>query len=817
MRTLKYGKHTDIKWQESWEKNGIYKFSRENIDNKLYCLEMFSYPSGAKLHVGHWWNFGLTDSWARVKRMQGHSVFHPMGFDAFGLPAENYAIKTGIHPLDSTMANIATMREQLRTMGGTFDWDHEVVTCLPSYYRWTQWLFLKLHEHGLAYRKEAPVNWCPSCNTSLANEQVEHGACERCNAEVTKRNLTQWFFKITAYADDLLTGHEEINWPEKTKAMQKNWIGKSTGATIIFPLEHQAGTIEVFTTRADTLFGCTYLVLAPEHPLVNAVVREPFGEQVANYQEQTKKQSEIDRLATTKEKTGVFTGSHAYHPATGERIAIWIADYVLATYGTGAVMAVPGHDARDYDFATKYQLPIVRVVQGKDGCADSLPFVADGIVVGSSAFDGLTSEQARIAIVEHLHSQNGHAHFTTTYRLRDWLVSRQRYWGAPIPIIYCDDCGVVPVPASDLPVLLPYNVDFTPDGQSPLAKSAEFVNVPCPKCHKQAKRETDTLDTFVDSSWYFLRYPDNKNNDQPWDIDWINRLLPVDMYVGGPEHAVMHLLYARFIVKALKDMGYVNFGEPFKSLVHQGIILGADGEKMSKSKGNVVSPDAYIDKYGADVFRLYLLFGFNYLEGGPWSDDGIKATARYVERVERVVERAIEGMNHAGESMGGAEQELNYVLHRAIHGITQDVLDFGFNTCVSKLMELTNALYRYDMEAPTKNGPFVRHVTENFVRLLAPFAPHLAEELWATLGHANSVHAETWPQHDPKALSRDRIQLAVQVNGRLRDKIEVESDANEEAVKALALQAEKVLPFLVNSTVRKIIVVKGSLVNIVLG
>lgn len=630
-----YSKHTDAKWQSQWEETGLYKFKRERIKDKLYCLEMFSYPSGANLHIGHWWNFGLTDSWARAKRMQGFEVFEPMGFDAFGLPAENYAIKTGIHPQDSTMNNIATMRKQLRTMGAMFDWDYEVVTCQPDYYKWTQWLFLQLYKQGLAYRKQAPVNWCPSCNTSLANEQVNDGACERCQTEVTKKNLTQWFFKITAYADELISGLEGINWPEKTKIMQRNWIGRSTGAHIKFNLEGVEDEIGVFTTRSDTLLGCTYVVLAPEHRLVDLVTVPEQRAQVDEYIEYVKKQSEIDRLSTVKEKTGVFTGAYALHPVTGERLPIWIADYVLVTYGTGAVMAVPGHDTRDYEFALKYELPIPQVIKTSKDEDDALPFVEDGILVNSGQFDGLTSEDARLAIVDYLAAKGDQARQTINYRLRDWLVSRQRYWGAPIPVVYCDSCGIVPVPEADLPVLLPYNVDFTPDGISPLAKSEEFIHTTCPQCGQPAKRDTDTLDTFVCSSWYFLRYPDNRNSENPWDPAWINQMLPVDMYVGGPEHAVMHLLYARFITKALRDMGHINFDEPFKSLVHQGIILGPDGEKMSKSKGNVVSPDPYIEAHGSDVFRLYLLFGFNYIEGGPWSDDGIKAVARFVERIER--------------------------------------------------------------------------------------------------------------------------------------------------------------------------------------
>ena len=810
-----YSKHTDAKWQSQWEETGLYKFKRERIKDKLYCLEMFSYPSGANLHIGHWWNFGLTDSWARAKRMQGFEVFEPMGFDAFGLPAENYAIKTGIHPQDSTMNNIATMRKQLRTMGAMFDWDYEVVTCQPDYYKWTQWLFLQLYKQGLAYRKQAPVNWCPSCNTSLANEQVNDGACERCQTEVTKKNLTQWFFKITAYADELISGLEGINWPEKTKIMQRNWIGRSTGAHIKFNLEGVEDEIGVFTTRSDTLLGCTYVVLAPEHRLVDLVTVPEQRAQVDEYIEYVKKQSEIDRLSTVKEKTGVFTGAYALHPVTGERLPIWIADYVLVTYGTGAVMAVPGHDTRDYEFALKYELPIPQVIKTSKDEDDALPFVEDGILVNSGQFDGLTSEDARLAIVDYLAAKGDQARQTINYRLRDWLVSRQRYWGAPIPVVYCDSCGIVPVPEADLPVLLPYNVDFTPDGISPLAKSEEFIHTTCPQCGQPAKRDTDTLDTFVCSSWYFLRYPDNRNSENPWDPAWINQMLPVDMYVGGPEHAVMHLLYARFITKALRDMGHINFDEPFKSLVHQGIILGPDGEKMSKSKGNVVSPDPYIEAHGSDVFRLYLLFGFNYIEGGPWSDDGIKAVARFVERIERFVDRAVKIRHSKSPDLGRAEKEVNYVLHHAIRGITRDVEVFGFNTCISRLMELMNALYRYDSEVVDKNGKFIYEVTGTFVRLIAPFAPHLAEELWQALGHKYSVHNESWPEYSESALVKDTIELAVQVNGRIRDKIEVASDADEETIKAEALKAEKAIPFIEGKTVRKVIVIKGSLVNIV--
>ncbi len=814
-----YGTSIDRKWQQKWADSKLYSFNRDKVGKKLYCLEMFSYPSGNKLHLGHWWNYGLTDSWARMKRMQGFEVFEPMGFDAFGLPAENYAIKTGIHPKDSTMSNIETMERQLSEMGAMFDWDYEIITCLPDYYKWTQWLFLKLYESGLAYRKEAPVNWCPSCNTVLANEQVVSGACERCDTEVTKKDLTQWFFKITEYADELLEKLDDINWPEKTKIMQRNWIGKSVGAELTFKVADSNREFTVFTTRADTLLGATYVVLAPEHELVDEITVPEQRQQVSEYQDFARKQSEIDRLSTTKEKTGVFTGAYAEHPVTADKLPIWIADYVLASYGTGAVMAVPGHDTRDHEFATKFDMPVPRVVKaaGTD-VDDAIPFVEYGILVNSGQFDGLTSDEGKKAIVEFL-AEKGMGKFRTNYRLRDWLVSRQRYWGAPIPVVHCEGCGIVPIPEKDLPVELPYNVEFAPDGKSPLAKSEEFMQTTCPHCGGPAQRDPDTLDTFVCSSWYYLRYPDPKNSEQPFDSEWINQMLPVDMYVGGPEHAVMHLLYARFITKALRDAGYLRFDEPFTNLVHQGIILGPDGMRMSKSRGNVISPDPYVNEHGSDVLRLYLQFGFNYTEGGPWNDDGVKATARFVDRVERMVERLgelkAEGSGHS--NMASAEKDVNYVRHYAIKGITEDGERFQFNTVISRLMELVNALYRYDNEQESKNVSFMEDVVADLLRLMAPYAPHFSEEMWERMGYEYSVFNQEWPVHDPAALVKDVVELAVQVNGRVRDKIEVSSTASEEEIKQAALTAKNILPYLEGVSVKKIVVIPKRLVNIVVG
>ncbi|MGB9781197.1 leucine--tRNA ligase [Caldanaerobacter sp.] len=814
---MAYSVDIDRKWQKIWEETKLYKFNPENVDRKLYCLEMFPYPSGAKLHVGHWYNYGPTDSWARMKRMQGWEVFHPMGFDAFGLPAENYAIKTGIHPYDSTMENIRTMERQLREMGVTFDWDYEVITCLPEYYKWTQWIFLKLYEAGLAYRKKAPVNWCPSCQTVLANEQVIDGKCERCGTEVTKKELTQWFFKITAYAEELLEKLDDLDWPEKTKMMQRNWIGKSEGAEIEFKVDGKDLSFKVFTTRADTLFGATYAVLAPEHELVDLITTEEYRDAVEEYKEYAKKQSEIERLSTEKEKTGVFTGAYAIHPLTGEKLPIWIADYVLVTYGTGCVMGVPGHDERDYEFATKYNLPIKRVIKGVGDVDDSLPFVEYGILVNSGEFDGMTSEEARIKIVEKLKAE-GKAEFKVNYRMRDWLVSRQRYWGAPIPIIHCERCGIVPVPEEDLPVLLPYDVEFEPTGESPLKKHAGFMNVTCPKCGGPALRDPDTLDTFVDSSWYYLRYPDNKNDKEPFNKEWINKMLPVDKYVGGAEHATMHLLYSRFITKVLRDLGYLDFDEPFLSLVHQGTILGPDGHRMSKSRGNVISPDDYIKQYGSDVFRLYLMFGFSYSEGGPWSDEGIRAIARFVNRVERFIEKFIETRANPGktkEEIEDPEKELNYVRHYTIKHVTLDADKFEFNTAIARIMELVNALYKYENEVEVKNMKFYEDVVKDFVKVLAPFAPHFSEEMWERLGYEYSVFNQKWPEWDENALEREMIEIALQVNGKVRSKVQVPSNATEEELRQIALSDERVKSYLDGKEIKKVIIVKNRLVNIV--
>ena len=812
---MAYSTETDRKWQNKWEETKLYRFDPDKIDKKLYCLEMFSYPSGANLHVGHWYNYGLTDSWARMKRMQGFNVFHPQGFDAFGLPAENYAIKTGVHPKDSTYKNIATMETQLKRMGATFDWEYEVITCDPEYYKWTQWIFLKLFEKGLAYRKKAPVNWCPSCKTVLANEQVIDGACERCKNEVTKRDLTQWFYKITEYAQELLDCLPGLDWPEKTKKIQTNWIGRSEGAEIIFRVADSEVEFKVFTTRPDTLYGATYVVLAPESELVDKIASPDYKKSVEEYREAAKKQTDIERMSTVREKTGVFTGAYAVNPINGEKIPIWIADYVLSGYGTGCIMAVPAHDERDYEFAVKFSLPIIRVIKSQDGSDDALPFSDYGIVVNSAEFIGLKSDEAKKGITQKLQSHN-RAEFKINYRLRDWLVSRQRYWGSPIPIIHCEHCGVVPVPEKDLPVELPYNVQFTPDGESPLAKCEEYINTPCPKCGAPAKRDPDTLDTFVCSSFYYLRYPDNRNSEKVFDTDWIDKMLPVDKYVGGAEHAAMHLLYARFFTKALRDMGYLHFDEPFLSLVHQGTILGPDGNRMSKSKGNTISPDDYITENGSDVFRMYLGFGFAYTEGGPWSDDGIKAISRFVSRVERLVDSAVAAGKSGSREPGSEEKELNYVRNASIKGVSEDAEKFQFNTSIARLMELINALYKYDSSVSDKDMGLYLGTIKDMIKLMAPFAPHFAEEMWQKLGMDYSIFNQKWPEWDPKALVKDEIEIAVQLNGKVRDKIMLPSGLGKEQTEEAAMKDDKVKSLLEGKTVAKVIAVPGKLVNIVI-
>lgn len=792
-------KKNEAKWQKYWKENNLYKFDKEN-NEKIYQLEMFSYPSGAKLHMGHWYNYSVPDAWGRFKRMTGHNVFNPMGFDAFGLPAENYAIKTGIHPKDSTEKNIETMIKQIEAIGGIFNWDNDVITCKEKYYKWTQWMFLKLFENGKAYKKEAPVNFCPSCNTVLANEQVVQGECERCGSTVVRKNLSQWFFKITDYADELLEGLEKIDWPEKTKNLQRNWIGKSEGATVNFEIKDLNKNFDVFTTRVDTLYGCTYCVLAPENPLVDEITTEEYKKQVENYKNEVAKLSEIDRTSTVKEKTGVFTGAYAINPINNKEVPIWISDYVLATYGTGAVMAVPAHDERDYEFATKFNLDIIPIIE-----TDKLPYVEDGKYINSDILNGLTNRnEAKEKIIEKL-SEIKKGSKTTSYKLRDWLVSRQRYWGAPIPIIYCEDCGTVPVPEEDLPVKLPYDVEFTPDGESPLAKSEEFVNCTCPKCGKKAKRECDTLDTFVCSSWYYLRYPDAYNDKEPFNKEVVDKMLPVDVYIGGVEHACMHLLYARFFTKALRDMGYLSFDEPFQKLIHQGMILDSKGQKMSKSKGNTISPDDYIEKYGSDVLRAYLMFGFSYEDGGPWSDEGIKAIDKFLKRVYRLVE------SYDNNNDETRYDDIDYVLNNTIKSIREDIEKFQMNTCIARIMEYVNILTKKSNEISIP-----KYYLEKLTVLLAPFTPHITEEMWQLLGHTPSVHNEKYPEVDESKLEVNTYEMVIQINGKVRGKENVKTNSTKEEMEKIALENENAKKFIGDKEVIKVITIPGKLVNIVI-
>ena len=799
-------KEIESKWRAYWNEEGLHEPNLDNPDEKLYTLVMFSYPSGDKLHCGHWYNFGPTDTWARFQRMNGKEVFEPMGFDAFGLPAENYAIKHGIHPDKSTQTNINYMRKQLRRIGAMYDWRNEIDTSDPEYYQWTQWIFLKLYELGLAYKHNAPVNWCPSCETVLANEQVIEGQCERCDSEVVKKKLEQWFFKITDYAEELLEGLNRIDWPEKTKAMQRHWIGKSVGAEMQFPLEkNPEETINVFTTRPDTIFGATYMVLAPEHPLVEDITTSDRQPEITAYIKQALKASDIDRMAEDREKTGVFTGAYAVNPFTKEEIPVWIADYVMYTYGTGAIMAVPAHDERDFEFAQKFDLPIIEVIS-PDGNPHGTEhvFTEHGIVINSGEYSGLDSQKAVHRIATDC-EKRGIGKASIQYRLRDWLISRQRYWGAPIPVVYCESCGTVPVPKEELPVELPKDLDLRDtqgSGLAPLGHSEEFVNTTCYQCGGPAKREIDTMDTFVDSSWYFLRYVDAHYKDGPWNPERVKKWLPVDQYVGGAEHATMHLLYARFVIKALHDAGLLDFNEPFQRLLHQGTIT-KDGSKMSKSRGNTVSPDEFIDQYGSDVFRMYLMFMGPYEDGGDWSDKGIVGIDRFVNRIWRLVE------NFSGESSSKCRDEnLLRVMHNTIKSVIHDTEEFKFNTAISRIMEYVNSLYKNEQHVAYEN-------LEVLTRLIAPFAPHLGEELWQRLGNEPSVFQTELPDYKEELLQEKTVNIVIQVNGKVRDTFDAPAESTKDDLKSTALAQEKVQKYLDGKEIVKTIVIPDKLVNIV--
>ncbi len=812
----------ESKWQKFWSDNKVYKTDLTDIEKKLYCLVMFIYPSGAKLHCGHWYNYGPTDSWARYKRLKGFNVFEPMGYDAFGLPAENYAIKTGIHPYDSTMTNINDIRSQLKKMGCMYDWDSELMTCDPRYYKWNQWLFLQLYKKGLAYRKNAPVNWCPNDKTVLANEQVlADGTCERCGTLVVQKNLTQWFFKITDFADQLLDGLDTINWPDKTKTMQRNWVGKSVGAEVKFKVEGSEEEITVFTTRPDTLFGVTYLVIAPEHPLVDKLTKPEFKDKVEEYKESIKSFTEIERTSTVKEKTGVPIGAFAINPLNGEKVPIWIADYALLTYGTGCVMAVPAHDERDFEFAKKFNLPIKKVIlQPGTHEEDELKsaYKEPGKMINSGQFDGTNSTEGIEKVTDYLAGKD-QGRKKVNFRLRDWLISRQRYWGTPIPIIHCPKCGEVPVEEKDLPVELPYNVEFKPGGESPLLTSSEFMNVKCPKCGGDAKRDADTMDTFVDSSWYFLRYLNPDFEENIFDTDLTDKWVPVDMYVGGAEHATMHLLYARFIHKFLRDLGLAKGDEPFSNLIHQGTITN-QGVKMSKSKGNVVNPDDFTKDYGADVFRLYLMFMGPYELGGDWSDKGISGTDRFVQRTYELFNRFPALLDTAEDKpkfniddLSEVEKSVYRKTNQTVKKFGDEINSFRFNTAIASLMELINELSKNIDEC---SDNVKAYSLKRFGVLLGPVAPHLAEECLSVIGRKESLFIKPkWFEPDPDALIEDTVNIAVQVNGKLRDTIPMPLNSDQETVKKAVYASDKVTKHVEGKNIVKEIFVNNKIYNIV--
>ncbi len=811
----------EAKWQKYWEDNKVYKTDLSSTESKLYHLNMFIYPSGAKLHTGHWYHYGPSDSWARYQKLKGENVFEPMGYDAFGLPAENFAIKTGIHPYDSTMANIDAIRVQLKRMGCMYDWDAELMTCDPKYYRWNQWLFLQLYKKGLAYRKNAPVNWCPNDHTVLANEQVlSDGTCERCGTTVVQKNLTQWFFKITDYAEELLEGLDKINWPEKTKLMQRNWIGKSVGAEVHFRVENSNEIISVYTTRPDTLFGVTYVVLAPEHKLVDKLTSKEFKSQVQEYRNSTKSLTEIERTSTVKEKTGIPIGTFAINPVNGEKVPIWIADYALATYGTGCVMAVPGHDERDFEFAKKFGLPIRKVIlQSGTNDADELTqaYTEPGSMINSGIFNGMDSEAGIDKIISFLEEKK-FGEKKINYRLRDWLISRQRYWGTPIPIVHCEKCDEVPVNEKDLPVELPYDVHFKPGGESPLITNEKFINAKCPKCGANAKRDPDTMDTFVDSSWYYFRFLNPHIDNDPFDKKLADKWIPVDMYVGGAEHATMHLLYARFIHKFIRDIGYTNSDEPFSHLIHQGTITN-QGAKMSKSKGNVVNPDQFIENFGSDVFRMYLMFMGPYELGGDWSDKGIAGTDRFVQRTYELFNKFSDLINQVApkdvyelDQLNVNEKLIYKKVNQTIKKYDEEINHFRFNTSIAAMMELLNEMKKLELCSKEIQG----YTLKRFAVLLAPIAPHLAEECYIILGSKESIfHKPFWFDPDPKALVEDLVSVAVQVNGKLRGTVETPVNSIQNDVKHLLLKNEKIKKHLDGKEIVKEIYVPNKIYNIV--
>jgi leucyl-tRNA synthetase len=802
------------KWQARWEQDRLYDARDDDPRPKFYFLTMYPYPSG-DLHIGHWYAETPPDTKARYLRMKGYNVLFPYGFDAFGLPAENAAIRNNIHPYTWTMENIDRMRAQAKRMGTMFDWSREVITCLPEYYKWNQWFFLQFYKRGLAYRHKGAVDWCPNCNTTLAREQVhgEERVCERCGTPVEKRELEQWFFRITDYAEELLR-YEGVDWPERVKAMQTNWIGRSEGANITFGLPGRTGdSITVFTTRPDTIYGVTFMVLAPEHSLVEVLTTPEHKAEVDAYVEAAKRETEIERTAADKAKTGVFTGSYCTNPYNGEQVPVYVGDYVLAGYGTGAVMGVPAHDQRDFEFAQRYGLEIKLVIAppAYDGSPLTEAYIEPGRMVGSGPFDGTPNEEGKDAVVAY-GAERGFAEKTVTYRLRDWLVSRQRYWGTPIPIIYCPEHGAVPVPEEDLPVLLPEDSEFVPTGESPLKRDDRFRMTKCPVCGRDAERETDTMDTFVDSSWYQYRYLSPNFGDGPFDNtdERVRQWLPVAQYTGGIEHATMHLMYFRFFTKAMRDLGLIDFDEPVLSLYNQGIILGPDGEKMSKSRGNVVNPDDYVYTYGADTFRCYLMFIGPWSEGGPYRPEGIEGLSRWLNRIWNIAQEPPTGTQIDDDAVRALERQR----HRTISIVTEDLENFRFNTMLARLMEFTSYLGKV-READNVGRAAWDQAVETLLLMIAPAAPHIAEELWERTGHAYSVHQQAWPSWDESLAAAETYTLVVQVNGKVRDKFDVPVDIADDDAKAMAMSSANVERQIAGKQVERIVYVPGRLVNIV--
>ena len=808
------------KWQTKWAEGDVFKVTEDPDKEKYYVLEMFPYPSG-KLHMGHVRNYSIGDVLARFKKMKGFNVLHPMGWDSFGLPAENAAIKHGVEPSKWTWENIGEMREQLKELGLSYDWDREVATCHPDYYKWMQWIFIQFYKKGLAYKKENPVNWCPSCQTVLANEQVVDGKCERCKTLVGKKDLSQWYFKITDYAERLLDNLEELpGWPNKVKLMQKNWIGKSIGAEVTFEIDGFDKGLDVFTTRPDTLYGVTYMVMAPEHPYLKELVAgSEYEEPVNAYVDKVQHMSDIERTSTTNEKTGQFTGRYAINPLTGKKVPIFISDYVLMDYGTGAIMAVPAHDQRDFDFAKKFDLEIIPVVDSDDPEVDvydlKAAFAAEGTMINSEMFNGMNNKEAIEKIIDYLEEKKI-GKKSINYKLRDWLISRQRYWGTPIPMIHCDDCGWVPEKEENLPVLLPADVQFTGKGESPLATSKTFVNTTCPVCGKPARRELDTMDTFLDSSWYFLRYCDPKNTEAPFSKEKVDYWMNVDQYIGGVEHAILHLMYARFFQMALYDLGLVSTEEPFKNLLTQGMVI-KDGAKMSKSLGNVVSPAEIIDKYGADTARLFILFAAPPERELDWSDKGVEGSFRFINRVYRMVYDFSQNYSEVPESYeisGDADKNMAYWLNYAIKKVSDDIGErFNFNTAISTIMELVNEMYRY--KEGTVNPGLFGAAIKDLIIMLAPFVPHVTEEMWEHLGYEGSVHDQNWPEYDEKALVKDPVEIVVQVNGKIKEKLDIAGGLSREEMEKTAMENEKVKGLIEGKNVVKVIAVPGKLINIV--